>query len=64
MEVSNESIDDLFQVIDSLIRENAQLKNKLQISNRIHRKYLYENLYEDDLNNSNVKIQTVEAIQN
>lgn len=42
MEVSDKTIDDLFEIIDSLIKENTQLKNRLQISNRIQLKYLYD----------------------
>ena len=33
MEVSNETIDDLLEIIDSLIKENTQLKNRLELSN-------------------------------
>lgn len=42
MEVSDKTIDDLFEIIDSLIKENTQLKNRLQIANRIQLKYLYD----------------------
>ena len=48
MEVSNETIDDLLEIIDSLIKENTQLKNRLELSNILKRASLYNN---NSLNN-------------
>lgn len=52
MEVSNETIDDLFEIIDSLVKENAQLKNKLNLYKN-YRSYMTDNPY-DNLDSYNL----------